>query len=82
VPLIDRLHHLMRLWKAGDLGKVDTYLAQASLARDPLFAELVQAVIELARKDGKADELSLLEAISSHIQSRQGLAAARQAAFL
>lgn len=82
VPLIDRLHRLMRLWKAGDLGKVDAYLAQASLARDPLFAELVQAVIELARKDGKADELSLLEAISNHIQSRQGLATARQAALL
>ena len=77
VPLVDRLHRLMWLWKAGDLGKVDAYLTQASLARDPLFAELVQAVIELARKNEKADELSLLEAISNHIQSRQGLAAAR-----
>ena len=82
VPLIDRLHLLMRLWKAGDVGKVDAYLAQASLARDPLFAELVQAVIELARKDGKPDELSLLEAISNHIQSRQGFVVARQAALL
>lgn len=82
VPLVDRLHRLMRLWKAGDLSNVDVYLAQASLARDPLFAELVQAVIELARGDGKADEAALLEAISNHIQSRQGLAAARQAALL
>ena len=81
VPLIDRLHHLMRLWKAGDLGKVNAYLSQASLARDPLFAELVQAVIELARKDVKADEISLLEAISNHIQSRQGFVATRQAAL-
>ena len=82
VPLIDRLHRLMGLWKAGDIGKVDLYLEQASLARDPLFAELVQAVIELARRDGKPDEVALLEAISNHIQSRQGFAAARQAALL
>ena len=82
VPLIDRLHRLMGLWKAGDIAKVDHYLEQASLARDPLFAELVQAVIELARRDGKPDEVALLEAISNHIQSRQGFAAARQAALL
>ncbi|BDG74397.1 DUF1156 domain-containing protein [Roseomonas fluvialis] len=81
VPLIDRLHRIMWLWKAGDVGKVDAYLAQSSLARDPLFAELVQAVIELARRDAKADELTLLEAISNHIQSRQGIAAARQSAL-
>jgi adenine-specific DNA methylase len=82
VPLIDRLHRLMWLWKAGDVRKVDAYLSQASLARDPLFAELVQAIIELARRDGKADEATLLEAISNHIQARQGLAAARQAALI
>ena len=82
VPLIDRLHRLMGLWKAGDLGKVDSYLAQASLARDTLFAELVQALIELARRDGRADEVTLLEAISNHVQQRQGLAAARQQALI
>ena len=82
VPLIDRLHRLMGLWKAGDLGKVDSYLAQASLARDTLFAELVQALIELARRDGRVDEVTLLEAISNHVQQRQGLAAARQQALI
>lgn len=82
VPLIDRLHRLMGLWKAGDPGKVDLYLAQASLARDTLFAELVQALIELARRDSRADEVTLLEAISNHVQQRQGLAAARQQALI
>jgi hypothetical protein len=61
LPLIDRLHRLMRLWKATDAGKVDAFLSEALLARDPLFAELVQAVIELARREGHTDEVSLLE---------------------
>jgi hypothetical protein len=78
VPLIDRLHRLMALWKTGDINKVDAFLADATLARDPLFAEVVQAVIELARRDGKTDEAAILESISNHIQSRSGLAAARQ----
>ncbi len=82
VPLIDRLHRIMWLWKAGDVGKVDAYLAQASLARDPLFAEVLQAVLALAQNEGKADEAALLEAISNHVQSRQGFTAARQAALI
>ena len=37
IPLIDRVHRLMHLWKAGDLHKVDEYLD--SMARPPeLFA--------------------------------------------
>jgi len=78
VPMIDRLHRLMALWKDGDVAKVDAFLSEAALARDPLFAQIVQAIIELARRDGKPDEAALLESISNHIQSRSGLAAARQ----
>ena len=69
-------------WKAGDVAKVDAYLAQASLARDPLFAEALQAIIALAQNEGKADEAALLEAISNHVQARQGFTAARQAALI
>jgi adenine-specific DNA methylase len=78
VPLIDRLHRLMALWKVADIAKVDAFLADTGLARDPLFVQVVQAVVELARRDGKTDETALLESISNHIQSRSGLAAARQ----
>jgi len=78
VPMIDRLHRLMVLWKDGDVAKVDAFLSEAALARDPLFTQIVQAVIELARRDGRPDEAALLESISNHIQSRSGLAAARQ----
>lgn len=82
VPLIDRVHRLMWLWKGGDVGKVDAYLDQTSVARDPLFAEVLQALIALARIDQKGDEAPLLEAISNHVQSRQGFAPARQAALI
>ena len=82
VPMIDRLHRLMALWKEGEVAKVDTFLSEAALARDPLFAQIVQAVIELARRDGKPDEAVTLESISNHMQSRSGLAAARQPALI
>jgi adenine-specific DNA methylase len=82
VPMIDRLHRLMVLWKEGEIAKVDAYLSEATLTRDPLFPQIVQAVIELARRDGKPDEAIILESISRHIQSRSGLAAARQLALI
>jgi putative DNA methylase len=82
VPLIDRLHRLMALWKEGEITKVDAYLSEAALTRDPLFPQIVQAVIELARRDGKPDEAVILESISRHMQSRSGLAAARQSVLI
>ena len=37
VPLIDRVHRLMHLWKAGDVLKVDDYLDDNGLRRHELF---------------------------------------------
>jgi putative DNA methylase len=82
VPMIDRLHRLMALWREGEIGKVDAFLSEASLTRDPLFPQIVQAVIELARRDGKPDEAVIIESISRHMQSRSGLAGARQAVLI
>ncbi|MBX6368567.1 MAG: DUF1156 domain-containing protein [Rhodospirillales bacterium] len=79
VPLIDRAHRLMQLWKAGDVTKVNAYLDQAGLARDPLFAQLIQALIELANRDEKGDEASILESISNHLRSRAGVSEPAQA---
>jgi hypothetical protein len=79
--MIDRLHRLMALWKEGEIAKVDAFLSEAALTRD-LFPQIVQAVIELARRDGKPDEAVTLESISRHMQSRSGLAAARQRALI
>ena len=82
VSMIDRLHRLMQLWKAGDLTKVNAFLDQFGLARDALFAQLVQALIELARHDGKGDEAPILESISNHLQSRTGLSSPAQALLI
>jgi hypothetical protein len=82
VPMIDRVHRLMQLWKAGDLSKVNAYLDQTGLARDTLFAQLVQALIELARRDGKDDEAPILESISNHLRSRAGISMPAQASLI
>ncbi|MBI4286601.1 MAG: DUF1156 domain-containing protein [Chloroflexi bacterium] len=69
-PLIDQIHRIMHLWKAGDVQKVDSYLEDQGLRRNPLFARVLQALVELARKDNQADEVSLLESIMNHITAR------------
>jgi hypothetical protein len=70
-PLIDQVHRLMHLWKAGDVAKVDEYLDQRGLRRHRLFRQLLQALIELAPPGN--GERSLLESISNHVAAR-GLA--------
>jgi adenine-specific DNA methylase len=72
VPLIDQLHRLMHLWKAGDVIKVDEYLGAKALRRNVLFHQLLQALIELA--PAGSEERSLLESISNHVVAR-GIAA-------
>jgi adenine-specific DNA methylase len=81
-PMIDRLHRIMQIWKEGDVSKVNSFLDQVAVARDPLFAQLIQALIELARREGKADEAVLLETISNHLQSRSGISRSAQASLV
>jgi adenine-specific DNA methylase len=68
VPIIDRIHRLMHLWTEGDVKKVDAYLDDNALRRNELFRRVLQAVIELA--DEGAEERSLLESVSNHIQGK------------
>ena len=51
-PLIDQVHRLMHLWKLGDVVKVDDYLDARGLRKNALFLQLLQALIELARREG------------------------------
>ena len=67
-PLIDQVHRMMHLWKAGDLVRVDEYLEARGLSRNALFHQLLQALIELA--PAGSEERSLLESISNHIAAR------------
>ncbi len=66
VPLIDRIHRVMHLWKQGDVQKVDEYLDQHALRRNELFKRVVQSLIELSANS----ERSLLESISNHIGAK------------
>ena len=68
VPLIDQVHKLMHLWRAGDQVKVDSYLSDRGLPRNTLFNQILQALIELA--DEGSDERSILERLSNHVAAQ------------
>ncbi|MBS0186568.1 MAG: DUF1156 domain-containing protein [Planctomycetes bacterium] len=79
VPLIDRVHRLMQLYKAGDIGKVDEFLDEHGLRRNELFKRVIQSLIEVSRRergtsaggrDDHGDETTLLEALSNHIGAK------------
>ncbi len=70
VPLIDRIHRVMHLWKDGDVQKVDEFLDQHALRRNELFKRVVQSLIELSPISGGGSERSLLESISNHIGAK------------
>ena len=79
VPLIDRVHRVMQLYKAGDIGKVDEYLDEHGLRRHELFKRVIQSLIEVSRRergtaaggrDDHGDETTLLEALSNHIGAK------------
>ena len=76
VPLIDQVHKLMHLWRAGDQIKVDDYLDTGGLQSNALFNQILQALIELA--DAGSDERSILEALSNHVAARGNVQAPRQ----
>jgi REP element-mobilizing transposase RayT len=66
VPLIDRIHRLMHLWKQGDVHKVDEYLDECALRKNELFRRVIQSLIELSENS----ERSILESISNHVGAR------------
>lgn len=80
VPLIDQVHRLMFLWKAGEVSAVDEYLDSRGLRRSALFHQLLQALIELA--DAGSEERSLLESISNYVGARGTTGEVRQERLL
>jgi hypothetical protein len=74
-PLIDQVHRLMHLWKAGDQVKVDEYLETRALAGNRLFHRVLQALIELAGEG--TDERAQLESISNHVAGKRPHVAAQ-----
>lgn len=65
IPLIDRIHRLMQLWKAGNSAHVDEYLDANGLRQQELFKRVLQALIELA--PAGSEERAVLENLSNHI---------------
>jgi len=69
-PLIDRIHHLLQLWRSGDVTRVDDYLGEYGLGRNAIFHQVLQALIELS--EAGSEERSLLESVSNHIAAKGG----------
>jgi len=76
IPLIDQIHRLMHLWRAGDVVKVDEYLNSRGLRTNALFPPVLQALIEMA--DVGSEERAILESLSNHVQGRSARAAYQQ----
>ena len=74
-PLIDQVHKLMHLWRAGDQVRVNEYLDSRGLQRNALFHQLLQALIELA--PAGSDERAVLEALSNHAAAHGDVRAPR-----
>ena len=75
VPLIDQVHKLMQLWRAGDQIRVNEYLDARGLQRNALFHQILQALIELAAAG--SDERAILEALSNHATAHGDVRAPR-----
>jgi hypothetical protein len=83
VPLIDRIHRVMHLWKEGDVHKVDDYLDEHALRRNELFKRVVQALIELsAGSERSLLDSAALDAVDAEVMALidRSVAAARSAA--
>jgi adenine-specific DNA methylase len=80
VPMVDQVHRLLHLYRAGDVGLVDEYVRQHGLGRNRLFAQLVQALIHIAEDEGQSEEKALLEAIQRHLTASDITASAASAA--
>ena len=74
-PLIDQVHKLMQLWRAGDQVRVNEYLDNRGLQRNALFHQLLQALIELALAG--SDERAVLEALSNYAAAHGDVRAPR-----
>jgi adenine-specific DNA methylase len=70
IPLIDRVHRLMHLWRDGDVRKVDDYLDEYALRRNELFLRLIQSLIEVSRNEKATEECSLMESLSNHLGAK------------
>jgi putative DNA methylase len=67
-PLIDQVHRLVHLWKAGDQHRVDEYIETNGIRGNQLFHRVLQSLVELSTHG--SEERSILESISNHLAIR------------
>jgi len=68
VPLIDRLHRLMALFQQNRTYEVQQAFDAWGLASERAFSPLLQAIRELALRDGKDTERRLVEALATQLK--------------
>ena len=66
-PLIDQLHHTMRLWKGEKRGELVAYLQEHGLLDHPPFWKLAQALFEVLPRD--IDDWKLVSALLGERES-------------
>jgi putative DNA methylase len=67
-PLINRLHRLMLLFQQNRTGEVQDVFDSWGLAGERAFPPLLQAIRELALRDGKDTERRLVEALATQLK--------------
>jgi hypothetical protein len=67
-PLIDRLHRLMLLFQQNRPGEVQQAFDAWGLSSERAFSPLLQAIRELALRDGKETERRLVEALATQLK--------------
>lgn len=67
-PLIDRLHRLMYLLQKNRAGEVQSAYEEWGLAGEQAFGPLLQAVREIAARDGQETERRMVEALATQLK--------------
>ena len=67
-PLIDRLHRLMALFQENRSGEVQQAFDAWGMANERAFIPLLQAIRELAVRDGRDTERRLVEALATQLK--------------
>ncbi|MCH8840840.1 MAG: DUF1156 domain-containing protein, partial [Planctomycetes bacterium] len=80
LPMIDMLHKIMNLWKAGDSEPVNAYLTEHGLRENDLFKSVVQALIEISPQG--SGERSLLETLINYDPGQSPTAGETKMKFL
>ena len=76
LPLIDVLHRMMRLWAAGQLDGLNSYVAEKGIRQNDLFWAVAQAVLEMSTPQSR--ERTLLEALVAWGRGREEVYVGKQ----